>query len=144
MNRIYSIILSSVICSGVSFAQSSDAVIIKQLNQKWLNALVQKDSAALANILANDFILINPGGNRRTKADNLSNLNVTGQQITDITIDSEDVRMLSDNLGTITVWTTNHITSGTEKIIFKICYMDIYQKRNNQWKAIAAHVSLLK
>lgn len=128
----------------MSFAQSSDAVIIKQNNQKWLNALIQKDSAALANILADDFILINPAGNRRAKADNLSNLNVTGQQITDITIDSEDVRMLSDNLGTITVWTTNRITSGTEKIIFKICYMDIYQKRKNQWKAIAAHVSLLK
>jgi hypothetical protein len=26
----------------------------------------------------------------------------------------------------------------------KICYMDIYQKRNNRWKAVAAHVSLLQ
>ena len=144
MKRIYLITLLLANCSLVSFAQNGDAAVIQQLNQDWLNALVKGDSASLGKILADDFILINPGGQRRTKADNLSNMHVPGQQITGITIDSENLRMLSDELGMITVWTTNYISSGTEKIILKICYMDIYQKRNNQWKAVAAHVSLLK
>jgi ketosteroid isomerase-like protein len=75
-------------------AQDKDADIIKQLNQQFLNALVQRDSVTLANILADDFILINPAGKRRTKADNLSTLRASDQSVTDINIDSEDLRML--------------------------------------------------
>jgi uncharacterized protein (TIGR02246 family) len=120
---------------------SAGSVIIRKLNQEFLNALMREDSTSLANILADDFVLINPAGKRRTKADNLSSLHVPGQQVTAVTIDSEDIRMLTQNIGTITVWTTNHITTGKEKITFTICYMDIYQKRNGKWKAVAAHVS---
>lgn len=125
-------------------AQDGDAEIIKHLNQQFLDALVQKDSTALANILADDFILINPSGKKRTKADNLETLRASGQSVTDIKIDSEELRLLSDNLGIITVWTTNHIISGNETMTLKICYMDIYQKRNKKWQAVAAHVMLLQ
>jgi uncharacterized protein (TIGR02246 family) len=125
-------------------AQSSSRDIIKQLNQQFLNALVQKDSAALANILADDFVLINPSGMRRNKADNLAGLHVPGQTVTNIKIDSEDIRLFSEIFGIITVWTTNYISSGNENNILKICYMDIYQKRNGKWQAVAAHVTLLQ
>jgi uncharacterized protein (TIGR02246 family) len=129
--------------SLLACAQNPDLSIIKQLNRQWLDAIVQEDSAALRHILADDFVLINPGGMRRTKADNTS-LHVNGQQVTRVDIDSQNVRMLTDGVGVITVWTTNYITQGTENLILKICYMDIYQKRKGQWKAVAAHVTLLK
>lgn len=125
-------------------AQNSDTAIIRKLNSEWLNAIIHRDSASLANILADDFILINPSGQRRTKADNLSNLHVPGQSVTSITIDNQNLRMLSGNIGVITVWTTNYINSGKEKMILKICYTDIYQKRNKKWQAVAGHVTLLK
>ncbi|MEJ0081955.1 MAG: hypothetical protein WDM78_13630 [Puia sp.] len=66
-----------------------------------------------------------------------------GQQVTGIIIDSQDMRFLTDEVGVITVWTTNYITQRAEKVVLKICYMDIYQKRSNQWKAVAGHVTLL-
>lgn len=141
-NSLLSLLFS--LFSLATLAQSGDAAIIKQLNQDWLNAIMQEDSVSLAKILADDFILINPAGKRRTKAESLLNLRVPGQQVTGITIDSEDLRMLTDYTGIITVWTTNHISAGAEKMIFKICYMDIYQKKNENWEAVAAHVSLLK
>jgi ketosteroid isomerase-like protein len=130
--------------ANVVSGQTSNKEIIHRLNQQFLNAPVQKDSAALANILADDFILINPDGKRRTKAANLANLHTPGQSVTSINIDSEELRLFSDKFGIITVWTTNHILSGKESIILKICYMDIYQKRNRKWKAVAAHVTLLR
>jgi uncharacterized protein (TIGR02246 family) len=131
-------------CSSLlSYAQTADITVIKQLNRQWLDAIVQEDPAALSRILADDFVLINPGGMRRTKADNIS-LHNPGQQVTRIDIDSQNVRLLTDDVGIITVWTTNYITQGSEKTVLKICYMDIYQKRNNQWKAVAGHVTLLK
>ncbi len=79
--------------------QDGDTGIIRQLNQQFLNALVKEDSAALANILADDFILINPAGKRRTKADNLSGLHVPGQSVTGIQIDSEDLRLFVGQSG---------------------------------------------
>jgi len=125
-----------------SYAQSAEAKTIKQLNRQFLDAIVQEDSASLARILADDFILINPAGMRRTKADN-TRMHVPGQKVTRVDIDSETVRFLTDEVGVITVWTTNYVTQGEEKMVFRICYMDIYQKRNNQWKAVAGHVTLL-
>jgi uncharacterized protein (TIGR02246 family) len=124
-------------------AQNTDAEIIKNLNRQWLDAIVQEDSVSLSHILADDFVLINPGGMRRSKADNIS-LHTPGQQVTRVDIDSQDLRFLTNELATITVWTTNYITQDGEKMIFKICYMDIYQKRKGQWKAVAGHVTLLR
>jgi uncharacterized protein (TIGR02246 family) len=129
--------------SPSSYAQNADAATIKQLNRQWLDAIVQEDSASLAGILADDFVLINPGGMRRTKADNIP-MHIPGQRVTKVDIDSQDLRFLTNEVGIITVWTTNYITQGAEKMVLKICYMDIYQKRKNQWKAIAGHVTLLK
>jgi uncharacterized protein (TIGR02246 family) len=138
---IFAFILTGLIL--LTHAQTEDVTMIKQLNRQWLDAIVREDSAALARILADDFVLINPGGTRRTKENNIS-LHNPGQRVTRIDIDSQDVRMLTDEVGIITVWTTNYITQVTEKVVLKICYMDIYQKRKSQWKAVAGHVSLLK
>jgi uncharacterized protein (TIGR02246 family) len=140
------VLLFAIILTGFSLssnAQNADAITIKKLNREWLDAIVQEDSASLKRILSDDFVLINPGGMRRTKADNIPTHN-PGHQVTNIVIDSQDLRFLSDEVGIITVWTTNYITQGEEKMVLKICYMDIYQKRNNQWKAVAAHVTMLK
>jgi uncharacterized protein (TIGR02246 family) len=128
--------------SSSSYAQNGDAATIKQLNRQWLDAIVHEDSASLAGVLADDFVLVNPGGMRRTKADNIS-MHIPGQRVTKVDIDSQDVRFLTNEVGVITVWTTNYITQGAEKMVLKICYMDIYQKRNKQWKAVAGHVTLL-
>ena len=144
MKRLFFLTLSTVIFFSSGYTQNSDTAIIRRLNRDWLNAIIHHDSASLANILADDFILINPAGIRRTKADNVSHMHQPGQQVTSITIDSEDLRWLSDNVAIITAWTTNYITEHDKKIVVKICYMDIYQKRNKKWKAVAAHVSLLK
>jgi uncharacterized protein (TIGR02246 family) len=140
------ILLFAFILAGPSqlvYAQNADVTMIKQLNRQWLDAIVQEDSAALGRILADNFVLINPGGMRRTKTDNIS-LHNPGQQVTRVDIDSQNVRMLTDDVGIITVWTTNYITQGTEKVVLKICYMDIYQKRKSQWNAVAGHVTLLQ
>lgn len=125
-----------------SNAQSADAITIKNLNRQWLDAIVREDSASLARILADDFVLINPSGMRRTKADNIP-MHIPGQQVTNIVIDSQDLRFLTNDVGVITVWTTNYITQGAEKMVLKICFMDIYQKRKGQWRAVAAHVTLM-
>ena len=134
----------SIFLSQQSSGQIQDKEMLKKLNRDWLNAIVHRDTLSLSHILADDFILINPGGAKRSKADNLASVLLPNQQVVSVDIDSEMVRMFSGEVGSITVWTTNTVDVGGVRKIFKICYQDVYMKRRNKWVAVSAHVSLLE
>jgi ketosteroid isomerase-like protein len=125
-----------------SSGQNPDIETLKKLNRDFLNSIVNRDTATLCKILADDFILINPGGIKRNKADNLSGTMISNQKIS-VDIDSVEVRMLSGEVGLVTAWTNNKISADNKETKFKICYQDVYMKRRNKWVAVAAHVSLL-
>jgi ketosteroid isomerase-like protein len=131
-----------IFCTVRSSGQNPDIETLKKLNREFLNSIVNRDTATLGKILADDFILINPGGMKRNKADNLSSAMISNQKIS-VDIDSVEVRMLSGDVGLVTAWTNNKIEADNKETRFKICYQDVYMKRRNKWAAVAAHVSLL-
>ena len=131
-----------IFCSIRSSGQNSDIETLKKLNRDFLNSIVNRDTATLSKILADDFLLINPGGMKRNKADNLSGALLSNQKIS-VDIDSVEVRMLSGEVGLVTAWTNNKIEADNKETKFKICYQDVYMKRRNKWVAVAAHVSAL-
>jgi len=130
-------------CSLHGYSQQSDSVIIKQLNSKWLNAIVEQDTAALSSVLADDFILVNPAGNKQSKADNLANVLQPNTKVTAVNIDKAEVRILNETVGILSAWTTFIIDTDSKKITGHNCYQDVYMKRNNKWQAVSAHVTLL-
>jgi len=129
--------------SNNSFSQGNDIETLKRLNRAFLDALVNKDTTELGKVLANDFLLVNPGGLKMNRGNNLANLQSSNQQVVSIGIDSIYVRLLTADVGSVLAWTNNIIIVGGKKTTLKICYQDIYAKRNNEWKAVAAHVTLL-
>jgi ketosteroid isomerase-like protein len=131
-----------IFCSIRSSGQNSDIETLKKLNRDFLNSIVNRDTATLSKILADDFLLINPGGMKRNKADNLSSVLASNQKIS-VDIDSVEVRLLSGDIGLVTAWTNNKIEADNKETMFKICYQDVYMKRRNKWVAVAAHVSAL-
>ena|ERR1700688_4187501 len=131
-----------IFCTVQSSGQYPDIETVKKLNRDFLNSIVNRDTATLSNILADDFILINPGGMKRNKADNLAGVLASNQKIS-VDIDSVEVRLLSGDIGLVTAWTDNKIEADNKETRFKICYQDVYMKRRNKWVAVAAHVSLL-
>ena len=141
--RSLSILLLTLTFSANCFAQTNNEAILKGLNEKFLNALVNSDTTALSNVLASDFILVNPGGIKRNKADNLATLLIPNQKVLSINIDSVEVRMITGDVGIVSAWTTFVIEAGGKKTTGKNCYQDIYARRNNKWKAVSAHVTML-
>jgi len=127
--------------SSSSNGQNSDVETLKKLNREFLNAIVNKDTAALSNILADDFMLVNPGGMKRNKQDNLTNILTPNQDVISVDIDSILVRLLSTDVGWVMAWTTNLVRANGINSTFKICYLDIYMKRKTKWVAVAAHVT---
>jgi uncharacterized protein (TIGR02246 family) len=132
-----------ILFAATSFSQTGDISAIKKLNNTFLDAIVKKDTSALSSVLASDFILINPGGHKQNKAGNLANVLLPNQVVTSIHIDSEEVRLIGTDVGLITAWTTFVINVNGKKTTGKNCYQDVYVKRKNGWKAVAAHVTLL-
>src|SRR5215831_5920582 len=124
-----------------AFSQNKDVDELKKLNQDWIHSLIKKDTTTLSNILADDFILISPNGNRMTKKDNLENLKTL--EVSSDNIDSADVRLLSNDVGVVTAYTTFVLKVNGKDVSGRNCYQDIYVKRNGRWFAVAAHVTLL-
>jgi ketosteroid isomerase-like protein len=142
MKAILYLVALLIFCTVRSSGQNPDIETLKKLNRDFLNSIVNRDTATLSTILADDFILINPGGMKRNKADNLAMVLASNQKIS-VEIDSVEVRLLSSDVGLVTAWTNNKIEADNKETIFKISYQDVYMKRRNKWVAVAAHVSAL-
>ena len=134
-----SILLITIFQVGLS--QKKDIEALTKLNQDWLNSYPKKDTATLAKIFADDFILISPKGVKMTKRDIIANLDK--QETVSVGIDSLDIRLLTKKAGIITVYTTFVLKIDGKEITGKNCYQDVYVKRKGKWLAVAAHVTLL-
>jgi ketosteroid isomerase-like protein len=143
MKRVSIISFLGVLICHLSFGQNDDTTTLRKLNRSFLDAIVNRDSASLSNILADDFILINPGGEKRNKAQNLSLAVASNQRVVSVDVDKLETRLLSADVGLVTAWTTNKVSLEGKIMTFPICYQDVYMKRKNKWVAVAAHVSSL-
>jgi uncharacterized protein (TIGR02246 family) len=126
-----------------SFAQAGDVETIKKLNQDWLHSIAHRDSATLANILADDFVMISPNGAKLSKKDNLSMVASAQIEYQSINVDSIDVRLLNDDVAIVSCWLTFKFKSDGKDMSGKNCYQDVYMKRDSKWVAVSAHVTLL-
>jgi hypothetical protein len=124
-----------------AFAQNKEIETLKQLNQDKLSSLLKKDEATLIKILADDYTYINAKGIKWTKFDFLYQLTIG--EIISINTDSAEVRMLADNVGVLTAYTTFVMKNGLKEFMGRNCYQDIYVKRNDKWMVVATHMNLL-
>ncbi|HJV20177.1 MAG TPA: nuclear transport factor 2 family protein [Sediminibacterium sp.] len=136
---LLSILLLAIFQSA--FSQDHEIEELKKLNQDWLNSYAKKDTATLSKVFADDFVLVSPKGAKMTKRDIISNLDK--QETVSVTIDSIDVRLLTDEVGLITCYTTFVLKMDGKDVIGQNCYQDVYVKRKGKWFAVAAHVTLL-
>ena len=138
--KIFLSVLSILLFQN-AFAQNKDVDELKKLNQDWIHSLLKKDTTTLSNILADDFILISPNGNRMTKKDNLDNLKML--EVISDNLDSVDVRLLSNDVGVVTAYTTFVLNVNNKHVSGRNCYQDVFVRRKGRWLAVAAHVTLL-
>ncbi|HTD39293.1 MAG TPA: nuclear transport factor 2 family protein [Mucilaginibacter sp.] len=135
-------VLAGILCYCNCFAQSKDEKMIKKLNEDWIASYVTKDTATMSRIFANDLVLVNPAGKKFYKKDILKGVVAPGQEYLSSKVDSADVRLFG-NVGIINAKITVAMKSDGKTSIIKTCYMDVYEKRNGRWYAVAAHVTRL-
>ncbi|HZZ76352.1 MAG TPA: nuclear transport factor 2 family protein [Puia sp.] len=139
------LILSLILpfCFSSLVAQTGDVETIKKLNQDWINSIAKRDASTLANILADDFVMISPNGTKLSKKDNLSMVASAQIEYHSIDVDSIDVRLITNDVAIVSCWLTFMFKSDGKDMSGKNCYQDIYLKRKGRWVAVSAHVTLL-
>ncbi len=124
-------------------AADSSAVqaTLKQMEDAWVKALVSKDSAAVGNMIADDFAGFNPEGKNVTKSQMLDEMKNEPNTLSSATNDNMDVHVYGPNLATVCGTTTE---KGKDKdgkqFTHSYVWLDTWMERNGKWECIAEGV----
>jgi len=125
-------------------AQGTDATAqaLINLENKWVDALVKADAAALAAIFADSYVDSDEHGHRSDKRGVLAVLNSGELKMTSIKLSDMKAHVYGD----AAVVTGSAAQAGTFKgqsINATIIFTDTFVKQNGKWRAVASHRSAL-
>jgi len=145
MKYLIYVLLVSLTLPAVAQTSSSDANDVKtleKLNEDWIHSYPGKDTATLGRIFADDLIMITPNGAKLSKKECIANLASQRQQIASTKVDKVQVRLLG-NIGLVMAEASFISLDNGKEVPGRTNYLDVYEKRNGRWVAIAAHVTFL-
>jgi ketosteroid isomerase-like protein len=128
---------------ALSIAWSADSGIPKELAARvhaYDEAQVKGDKAALEDLLADDYVLVNSRGQRQTKADLIHDYTKPGFKLEPFVVE-EPVEL---------AWAEGAVMGGVARIRgvddgesydVRLRFSDIWAKRKGKWRVIYTHAS---
>ncbi len=114
---------------------------LKQMEDAWIKALVNKDQAAVGNMIADDFAGFNPEGKHVTKSQLLDEAKNEPNTLSSATNDHMDVHVYGPNLATVSGTTTEKGKDKNGKQFTRsYVWVDTWMERNGKWECIAEGV----
>jgi ketosteroid isomerase-like protein len=135
------LITALLLIAIAAHSQSNDTDTLKALNAAFIHGYMTRDTASLSPIFANDFILINPAGQRRNRQEVLNGF-ITTPHFLSCDVDTVEVRLYG-TIGLVLARAVFTTDDNGKKTTGKTNYLDVYEKRRGHWVAIAAHVTYL-
>ena len=128
--------------AGLSHAQTSTSLAaqLKAQGDRWDQAIVRKDRAAIEANMADDFRQIDGRGNVETKASFVAGLVSPDLVIDPYTVEDFDVRIYGD---TALLSGRTRMTGRYQGEAFSshYRYIDIYVRRDGAWKIVSVQIS---
>lgn len=124
-----------------AMCQDDDVKRIKELNAKLLGTYSTRDTATLAKLLADDFVIITVHGAQLPKSQFLEGVAQTGTDIS-FKVESQEVKLFG-NAAILTVFGSSTVTDSESTSTKANCYTDVLIKKDGIWKIVNAHISLL-
>jgi ketosteroid isomerase-like protein len=118
--------------------QVRDETVLVQMEQNWAKALENRDTAALACILADEFEDADPEGKLSDRASTLAKAalhEAVHHQL------SEMHAHVAGELGYIRGLATAVDAEG--RVVARVRFTDIYAYRDGRWQAVAGHESMV-
>lgn len=122
--------------------RTADEQQIRKIEQDWIDAIVKRDGAFLTKLEVDDFTFTDPDGVVRDKAADIKDTTTGDAVFDEIKIDSLKVRFYGDTaivngLGSVKAHEKDEDLSG------QYSWTDVFVKQKGQWKAVAAHVTMV-
>jgi ketosteroid isomerase-like protein len=115
---------------------------VKQIEIEWGYAFERRDMAVLDRLMADEYILTDPLGNVRSKAESLAAIEKTDVFFESTRSDNVNVRINGDTA----VVTGRSTFRGRYKgwsMAGQYQYTDVLVKRRGSWKAVSSHITAL-
>jgi ketosteroid isomerase-like protein len=122
----------------------SDAAIsqtLQAMEQAWLDAEKNNDAAAFEQIVADDWIAVNPDGKSQTKAERAAEIKTA--HVVSATLGDMRVRVFGHTA--VVTGTDDEITmTDGKKSSDHYVWTDVFLKRNGKWLAVASQTAQIK
>jgi hypothetical protein len=136
----YACVFASAQAPSKDEPTSGSAKALTDLEQKWVDALTQADTATLETILDDTYVDTDEAGHRSDKPDLIAVLKSGDLRMNSIKLSDMRVRQY----GTAAVVTGRAAQSGSfkgERLTDVIVFTDTFVRQKGNWKAVASHRS---
>ena|SRR5687768_14863512 len=125
------------------FGGSADAEL-KAIEQQWLDAYIKGDAAFIKGVEADDYTIVEPDGSVSTKADDVKAVTDKKFVLKTATMSDFKCRMLGDNHAVVTAAIKITGTDDGEDISGDYRAMDVFEKKDGKWLAVAAQLTKIQ
>ena len=117
---------------------------LKQMEDTWEKAFVDKDTGAVADMLAEDYAGISSKGKRQNKSELLDEMKSEPETLTSATNDSMEVHLYEPSVATVVGASTEKGKDQHGKQFTRsFSWIDVWMERNGKWECIGEAVTLL-
>jgi ketosteroid isomerase-like protein len=121
-------------------AIENDEQQILELHEAGDKALMSADIAALARILADDYVQYNEDGKAFTKQDVLSNFRTGAIRYPSIVSTGRKIRVFGDT-AVVHGSESDEVEADGEKFNVRYVYLDVLRKRAGEWRLVASQLA---
>jgi ketosteroid isomerase-like protein len=120
----------------------SDEDEVRRIEIEWGDAFERRDMATLDHLMADEYILTDPLGNVRTKAESLAAIKTSELLFESTNSDDVNVRINGDT-AVVTGRSTFKGRYRGWSMTGQYQYTDVLVKRHGSWKAVSSHITAL-
>src|SRR5579872_4540227 len=113
---------------------------LKDLENRWVNALVKADVATLESILADGYVETDESGGVNDRQSGVAAIKLGDVKFTSIKLEDMKVHQFGET-AVVTGAATQHGTYKGNPLAQKIRFTDTFVKQKGKWKAVASHLS---
>ena len=124
----------------IAFGGSAESDL-KELTQKWLDAYVKADTAALKNIEADDWTFVDSDGTTMNKAKDLKELEDKTFVCKSAAASDVKVKAMGDNNAYVTATVKMTGSYKGEDFSGEFRAVDIYEKKDGKWQAVYSQIT---
>jgi hypothetical protein len=138
--RLPLILLALAALAGQAHADALDEV--RRLDNEIAVATWSGDSVWFEENLADDYLLVTPGGSMRSKRDVIRELATPGLKMEPYEPQDVSIRLYGDT-AVATGRMIQKFTIGGVRYANDLRYTDVYVRRKSRWLLVSAHTSLI-